>query len=127
MTDSEFFALCQRHDWTYQYSDDHSVWRRGSDAAAKLRSEAEGDPVKTAMLHDYSAYALFHGDGERPTKPNVLDYIVADARKIGREIWDLSPEARQVISDALVGLLDEEFRLDLLKSVDWLRYQEVTS
>ena len=25
----EFYELLDRHDWTYQYSDDVSVWRRG--------------------------------------------------------------------------------------------------
>lgn len=33
----------RRHDWYYNYSDDHSAWRRGRDHAqliARLRAEA---------------------------------------------------------------------------------------
>jgi len=26
----DFTVLCNNHDWTYEYSDDHSVWKRGS-------------------------------------------------------------------------------------------------
>ena len=26
----DFTVLCNNHDWTYEYSDDHSVWRRGN-------------------------------------------------------------------------------------------------
>lgn len=29
-TTEEFTKLCNAHDWTYEYSDDHSVWKRGT-------------------------------------------------------------------------------------------------
>lgn len=29
MTTSEYIALLQSHDWSYEFSDDHSAWRKG--------------------------------------------------------------------------------------------------
>lgn len=30
-------ALLQRHDWSFEYSDDHSVWQRGTEQLRELR------------------------------------------------------------------------------------------
>lgn len=35
-----YVAKLDAHDWTYQRSDDHGVWRRGVAAQAELRREA---------------------------------------------------------------------------------------
>lgn len=37
----EFRAMCQRHDLTYDYSDDHSVWTRGGQSLAKIHEAAK--------------------------------------------------------------------------------------
>jgi hypothetical protein len=34
----EFDALLARHDWHYDYSDDHRVWSRGSESNSKIMS-----------------------------------------------------------------------------------------
>ena len=34
---AEFANKLKTHDWYYGYSDDHRVWTRGRDAAARLR------------------------------------------------------------------------------------------
>jgi len=39
----EYLKLLKSHDWTYEYSDDHRVWKRGSEQASKIR--ALGDKV----------------------------------------------------------------------------------
>jgi len=39
----EYIKLLKSHDWTYDYSDDHSVWQRGSKEADAIR--ALGDKV----------------------------------------------------------------------------------
>tara|TARA_B100000131_G_scaffold263311_1_gene260088 strand:+ start:948 stop:1298 length:351 start_codon:yes stop_codon:yes gene_type:complete len=41
MNRSEFGSKLKTHDWYYAYSDDHSVWRRGRDASARLRRTHE--------------------------------------------------------------------------------------
>lgn len=37
---NEFWDLLRKHDWHYQYSDDYSVWRAGSDERDYLRRVA---------------------------------------------------------------------------------------
>lgn len=49
MTEDEFRQLCLQHDLTYSYSDDHSVWRRGSMSFTLIRDAAKqlgGDKAK---------------------------------------------------------------------------------
>lgn len=116
MTDNEFFAAAAAHDWTYAYSDDGSVYRRGQEARAALQAEAEGDPVKTAILHDWHAY-VFSGEAygnEAREKPVIWSYVVPNDREISNEIRRLSPATRAVVIDALrVRAMDfVEDRLD---------------
>ena len=42
----DYIYKLRTHDWFYEYSDDHSVWRRGSDerdVIRKLQEEIDGD------------------------------------------------------------------------------------
>lgn len=32
----QFETMCRQHDLTYEYSDDHSVWQRGSQSLAEV-------------------------------------------------------------------------------------------
>ena len=42
---AEYKRRLGNHDWFYEYSDDHGVWRKGSEMYATLRSmQAEMDP-----------------------------------------------------------------------------------
>lgn len=34
----DFKEACQKHDWYYNYSDDHSVWQKGSKQSAEISS-----------------------------------------------------------------------------------------
>ena len=34
----DFKEACRTHDWFYQYSDDHSVWQKGSKQSANIDS-----------------------------------------------------------------------------------------
>jgi hypothetical protein len=36
---AELAKKLQYHDWSYNYSDDHSVWRRGEERSAQIQSE----------------------------------------------------------------------------------------
>ena len=50
----ELIEMLRRHDWTYQFSDDPNVWRRGNESAKAIKKEAQrigrGDLVKQAYL-----------------------------------------------------------------------------
>jgi len=38
MTLSEYYELLCAHDWYYEFSDDHSVWRRGHRERTKINA-----------------------------------------------------------------------------------------
>lgn len=42
----DFRRACVAHDLTYSYSDDHSVWRRGSAAYGRIREAAKKFPAE---------------------------------------------------------------------------------
>ena len=34
-------TLLEKHDWTYQYSDDHRYWSKGHNEAAEIRRQMD--------------------------------------------------------------------------------------
>lgn len=44
-----FRKMCRAHDLTYQYSDDHGVWSRGSASETRVRAAAEQLPREDAV------------------------------------------------------------------------------
>jgi len=56
----EFYNELCRFDWWYEYSDDHSVWRRGSDRERELSYKAEslgesGKEMFSKFRYEYSS------------------------------------------------------------------------
>lgn len=45
MTPEDFMALLQRHDWFYDYSDDHAVWQKGNGEWLKISKQIVSDPT----------------------------------------------------------------------------------
>lgn len=44
----EYTQALQKHDWYFEYSDDHNVWKKGNEAAKKLRAaQTQLDPLGT--------------------------------------------------------------------------------
>jgi len=60
----EFYSELLRHDWFYEYSDDHSVWRRGSQNQDYLRKKSYESLDYFKMFREYSKY--ISGKRERP-------------------------------------------------------------
>lgn len=56
-----YLTQLQQHDWFYDYSDDHSVWKRGEDSFKNLSKQAANDPVKYEM---FKIYCSCHIDPE---------------------------------------------------------------
>ena len=48
MTEQEFQGLCERHDLTFDYSDDHGCWQAGCASLAKVREAAKQLPPEVA-------------------------------------------------------------------------------
>jgi hypothetical protein len=55
----------QHHDWTFEYSDDHSVWRRGCEQRDALRAVLKTHPEYKEMYDEYRAFAF----GETQIRP----------------------------------------------------------
>jgi len=53
----EYVKLLKSHDWTYDYSDDHSVWRRGADAHKKLRQMSDKLDPEHEVWNKYDPFA----------------------------------------------------------------------
>ena len=53
--------MLSRHDWYYDYSDDHSVWQKGRDASEQLRRIAENGQEYKDLRLAFRAY-YFSGD-----------------------------------------------------------------
>lgn len=67
MHPAEFYDLCSKHDWTYQFSDDYSVWERGHSNAKKIQSIAAESRELTEILQSWLDYKA--GRAEWPTRP----------------------------------------------------------
>lgn len=60
VTPGEFWDLCSRHDWTYEYSDDYSKWERGRSQRARLTALAEAHEELRPIFAAWRAY-IFAG------------------------------------------------------------------
>ena len=63
----EYYQQLAFHDWFYEYSDDHSVWQRGSDKERQLMNDARKDKRAEALFEAYRNY-MFKG-GDKPEAP----------------------------------------------------------
>lgn len=49
ITEEEFRNMCQRHDLTYDFSDDHRVWMNGQKEFDRIKAIAKELPRETAV------------------------------------------------------------------------------
>jgi len=54
MTIKEYKDLLDHHDWYYEYSDDHSVWKAGCANESRLIQIAEGKPKWMELFVHYA-------------------------------------------------------------------------
>jgi hypothetical protein len=58
MLTAEFWDACEAHDWYYNFSDDHGVWRRGEDERKRLIALAESNPDFLDIFMRWQAHKL---------------------------------------------------------------------
>lgn len=76
MSPSEFFKLLEKHDWYYQYSDDHRAWEKGNSESKRIQAIAQEIPVFLDMYRDYSKFMFLPLDErEQVTRPELKDYL----------------------------------------------------
>lgn len=104
---NKFWRILRNHDWTYEYSDDHNVWRRGSAELSFIRSIVEqgGEDYKK-LFEEYSEYAWRKDNSiKEPLRPqpskeqqiedlNTLREIGERLEDICKELWEI--EASQI-------------------------------
>ena len=69
----EFYDLLKRHDWSFNYSDDHRQWQRGRDQLNHIQhilKQNEDEPKYRALFDHYREWAFdVLGDVTKPEKP----------------------------------------------------------
>lgn len=53
MMKEQFRVMLRNFDWSYEYSDDHRVWKRGSDAKARIDRLAGMYPELAEILRNH--------------------------------------------------------------------------
>lgn len=70
ITPAEYWDLCAQADWTFEFSDDHSVWKRGTAEREKLCQLATLHPELTSIFEAF----------ERKYLTDPLNRVPADER-----------------------------------------------
>ncbi len=69
----EFYDLLKRHDWSFNYSDDHRQWQRGRDQLNQIQyilKQNEDDPKYRVLFDQYREWAFdVLGDVTKPERP----------------------------------------------------------
>lgn len=68
---NEYWDKLNCHDWYYQFSDDHRIWRNGETVNKQLAAIANQSPEHMALWDGFSKWA-FSGpawDTEKAPKP----------------------------------------------------------
>jgi len=100
---NQFWRMLRNHDWTFDYSDDHSIWRRGTAELSAIREvvEAGGEEYKK-LFDEYSAYAW--------RKDNSIEQPKRPARS--REDQEHDRQLINNLAEALCHLRDEMWTLE---------------
>ena len=56
MTPRAFWKLCKDHDWTYIYTDDHRVWRRGNQESIEILAAMKAQPELRTIYNEWLKY-----------------------------------------------------------------------
>ena len=124
----KYIDMLKSHDWTYQYSDDHSVWQRGSAEADKIRRLGDivdpdrklykqHSPFYEAIANERSLTKGEEKDKEKYVKgmkKNKKDFkkrygddaeavMYATATKMAKESSDIFKALQQVEETATAG------------------------
>jgi len=116
----EYVKLLKGHDWTYDYSDDHSVWRRGADAHKKLRQMADKLDPEHEVWNKYDPFAKKESvsvedtiseqefsnvvvKGNNTKIPTVAQQLgwKTEPNAMGREFTTILPDSKPLTKDAV--------------------------
>ena len=76
MSPADYLDELRRHDWYYNYSDDHSVWTKGRNNAHRLQSIAAEGGILGKIYEDYSKWVFMdRSERENTPEPTLVNYI----------------------------------------------------
>lgn len=87
MTPQEFDRACATHDWTYNYSDDHSMWKLGEQQAQVLQWAMQEDNRLIQLYRLWSAYQFSGPAWNKPVmtpeefelqRQEILEFLTRD-------------------------------------------------
>lgn len=52
----EFYTLLSKHDWLHDYSDDHSVWKKGHEEWGRIVATVNAQPEFRGLLVAFSEW-----------------------------------------------------------------------
>jgi ribonucleotide reductase alpha subunit len=70
VTLKEYWEQLNAHDWYYEMSDDHRVWKAGFREQTRLEELAKQSKEHAALFNAFAAHYNFHKpDDQRPSLP----------------------------------------------------------
>lgn len=67
-----------KHDWTYEYSDDHRVYQKGLAKQRELEANASGNQLLSSA---YVAYLTWYSSGAGALEKIFRDAVIGGLRK----------------------------------------------
>ena len=67
MTPRAFWELCRQHDWTYDFSDDGQVWKRGFEQERELLNAMAERPGLKPIYQAWKRHS--YNEGPMPPQP----------------------------------------------------------
>ena len=74
----EYYEMLKNHDWYYDMSDDHDVWKNGRDCYLYLAEIANEKKLDYKRMFDQFQSAMFSGEPwgtEKVEIPRINEYL----------------------------------------------------
>jgi hypothetical protein len=73
----EYFAELKKHDWFYEFSEDHTKWTKGKDNETRLKNLGCYELVYKEMYEDFVKFYDFKVENlkHRVPEPKLEDYL----------------------------------------------------
>ena len=68
----EYFKQLRYHDWYYNYSDDHRVWKAGSANYDLIRDKSKENVTYKRMYNEFTKW--MNSERELPTVEEFINY-----------------------------------------------------
>jgi len=98
---NEFYKMLENHDWFYDYSDDHRVWRNGSQSMSAIREAIEnGSKAYKELFELYVKYVNRdkYEFVEKPSKPaRTAEEQIQDRNDINNAAQTLESLSEQLV------------------------------